>query len=204
MAQLGAHSSDDLVKISLDNGRPIEERASACMVLGQMRSRKSISVLLEISKKAEDPLLVWQCLAAVGSIGSRTATRPLMRQIRTATSGFMRQAAVFALGQLIDERARMLLTRVLLDLKEIPKTRGFAAEALGLLRFKKATLTSLVRASEDESPEVRYSVLCGLGALRDKATLPVLERRLNDHAIVDRGTIAEHATLIIDEIRRHI
>jgi HEAT repeat protein len=198
----------DLIRISGDSARPLEERVVACALLGDRRLRDAIPVLLQIASKEEDERLVWECLAAIGMVGSRTATRPLISLIRKTRSRLKRQAAVFALGQLADQRARPLFIQVLSNTKETEKTRGFAAEALGLLRPSRRSLETLTLALSDASVEVRYSALCGLAALRSKESVPALKGLLNDSAVVDgsRPVAARAAAAIRDigESAQHI
>jgi HEAT repeat protein len=164
-------------------------------------ARTSVLALINIGLKEEDNILVWTAFAAVGTIGSRKATRPLMHLVRTMKSSFKRQGVIFALGMLQDKRARSLLERVLADLREDSKTRGLAAEALGLLRPKEASVKFLIRALEDPSAEVRYSALCALGALRSRYALLAVKRMLEDHAIVDGDkTIAYYASVVTRDI----
>lgn len=185
MPSLRSTTEQDLIGICGDASQSYEKRASACLLLGQMRARTSVLALINVGLKEEDSILVWTAFAATGAIGNGKATRPLMHLVRTMTSSFKRQAVVFALGGLQDKRARSLLEWVLADLREDPKTRGLAAEALGLLRPKTPTVKVLIRALEDPSAEVRYSALCALGALRSRYALPAVKRMLEDRTIVD-------------------
>jgi HEAT repeat protein len=201
MAALGASTDGDLIQVCKDSARPIDDRALACGLLGQMRSRASLPVLLEVGSTENETLLMWQSLAAVGAVGSRTATRRLMELARRTPSHIRRQAAVFALGMLHDERARSLLIHLLLDVEQDPKTRGLAAEALGLLRPNAQSTRALIQVLGRGSGEVRYSALCGIGALRSKAALPTLRRLLDDPTIAsEEHPIAEVAARIVKDI----
>jgi len=201
MTALGAASAADLTQICLDPGRKLEDRALACSLLGEIPSRASVLMLLAMGTTEEEPLLIWHSLAAVGAIGSRRATRPLMRLIKTTRSWFRRQAAVFALGQLSDQRAEPLLSRVLQNTKEVAKTRGFAAEALGLLDLAPQTQKALIAALQDESAEVRYSALCGIGAQRNRSALPAVKSLLADRTVVDgTNTIADRAASVVETL----
>jgi HEAT repeat protein len=199
---LEAETSDDLIEIAQDASRSLEDRATACSLLGQMRSRQSAGVLLRLGLDAKENLLIWEAFAAVGAVGSRAATRPLLRLIRTTDSVFKRQAAVFALGFLHDERARPMLTKILLDAKENARTRGLAAEGLGLLRARPGTLQALVELLRDASAEVRYSALCSLGALRGKTAVGPIRNLLGDPTIADGSmSVADRAAEVLAGIR---
>ena len=199
---LGAKTPDDLIEIAEDATRSASDRSTACSLLGLMRSRASISALLQLGLSEKEDLLIWEALAAVGAIGSRTATRPLIHLVRTTDSGFRRQAAVFALGLLHDQRARSALTKALLDARESAKARGLAAEALGLLRATPRTVHVLIEMLRDASAEVRYSALCSLGALRSKPALRSIESLLGDQTIVDGSmSMADRAAEVMAGIR---
>ena len=185
----------------MDSSRPARERAQACAWAGQRHLTEALSTLLQIAKTEEDPLLVWESLAALGALGSRVATRPLILFLRSTQSATKRQGATFALGRLYDPRSRSILVKIVSDRKEDETTRGLAAEALGLLRPAKPSTSALIRALGDDEAEVRYSALLALGALRCREALPTLERLRNDSTLVDGdGTIADHASRVITEI----
>lgn len=180
---------------AFDENLPPEVRARACAEIGSHRFRPAIPSLLKLGSIAGDPLIVWQALDAVGAIGSKTATRPLLQLIRDSKSAFVRQAAVFAVGQLADPRARPHLIRVLKNKSELPKTRGFAAEALGLLRSQPASSETLISALGDVEPEVRCAAVSAIAALRDRRAVPALRSLLTDRTIVDGDrTLSEFAS----------
>jgi HEAT repeat protein len=203
MSALGAATAADLTQICLDKARSMEDRASACSLLGSVGSRDSIFPLLEIGASASDDqtILIWESLKAVGALRSRRATRPLMRLIRTTPSLQKRQAAVYGLWGLTDQRAEGLLIRILLDKTENEKTRGFAAEALGLLHPTPHIEKAYIAALQDNSVEVRYSALCGLSGSRCKGALPFVKSLLSDDSMMNgEGTVAELAVVVMPQI----
>jgi HEAT repeat protein len=128
-----------------------------------------------------------------------------MRLIRTTPSWQKRQAAVYGLWGLADQRAEGLLIRILLDKKEVEKTRGFAAEALGLLHPTPLIEEAYIAALQDSSVEVRYSALCGLGGSPCRGALPFVKNLLDDHAIGDgESTIAGLAATVILQIEGRV
>jgi HEAT repeat protein len=168
-----------------------------------MRSRPFVNVLLRLGIDGREDLLIWESLVALGVIGSRTATRPLLRLARASDSRIRRQAAVFALGLLNDKRGRSTLIKVLLDTKEGTKIRGLAAEALGLLPAKRGTTMVLVEMLQDPSAEVRYSALCALGALRANSALGSIESLLGDTAVVDgEMSVGDRAASVMADMHR--
>jgi len=185
----------------MDSSLPAAERAQACSWAGQRHLRDALSPLLQIARTEEDPLLVWESLAALGSLGSRIATQPLILFVRSTHSATKRHGAIFALGRLYDPRARSVLVKIVSDRKEDERARGLAAEALGLLRPAKPSTSALIQALGDDSAEVRYSALLAIGALRCKEALPAVKRLRGDSAPVNGdGTIADHASRVTSEI----
>lgn len=201
MAALGAKTPDDLLHVCKDASRAPEQRALACLLLGEERYRASVPALLNIAESEEEPLVVWQALSALGAIGDGRVLQQLIHLVRTAPSSLKRRAAVFAIVQFHTEKARPVLEKVLLHPHEAPETRGLAAEGLGLLRVSRKTLRILVRVLQDSSPELRYSALCALAALRSPAALPAVKRLQNDKAAVDGGAaIADRAAQAVRDI----
>lgn len=200
-SDIASKTDAELLGVMMDPSRPAAERAQACSWAGQRRLRDALPALLQIARIEENPLLVWASLAALGTLGSRVSTRPLIMIFRSTQSPTKRQGAIFALGRLYDPRARSVLVKIVSDRKEDDKSRGLAAEALGLLRPAKASTSALIGALGDDEAEVRYSALLAVGALRCREALPAVERLKNDSTPVDGdGTIADHASMVISDI----
>jgi HEAT repeat protein len=205
MPSIGAANVGDLVGICQDSSRDPKDRALACSLLGWIGTREVIDILLNVAHSAEEAILVWEAIAAVGTIQSKRVTRHLIEVIRSKSSTIKRQASIYALSLLGDERARACLERVLLDPEELPQSRGMAAEALGLLRLRSRTSRALVLMLDNPSAEVRYSCLCALGALRDESALRHIEHLTGDLGSLEgEGTVAERAQLVIHDIREAI
>jgi HEAT repeat protein len=195
---------DRAVQIARDPRQTDIDRASACAEIGRQRSRSALPALIEIVSSGEEREPLFSALAAIGMIGSRAATRPLMKVIARSPP-LKRQCALITLGQLADRRARQLFARTLSDPSELAKTRGIAAEALGLLPPSRQVVKALVSALADPSAEVRYSALCGAEALRCRECLPALRALLGDRVVVEGAhTLADqaaNAVRIIEEYR---
>jgi hypothetical protein len=102
-----------------------------------------------------------------------------------------RWGAVYALGfSRHDGRIVRPLIQVLLNKQETPRVRAQAAECLGMLGKRKA-VKALIQCCTDESAEVRFWCVFGLGQYwwrRDKSPLLViqaLEARLEDNESPD-------------------
>lgn len=197
MAVIGAQTPSDLIKICGDPQRKTEDRELGCFLLGQMRFREAVPVLLEVASSSNQLKLFWAALSAIGSIASRRATRPIHQILNTTNIPAKRQAAVFALSLLQDKRSQRTLIRVLVDKGEDDCTRDLAAEALGSLVLNHQISKVLIEALKDSSPRVRYGALCGIGALRDKTAKDAVRSLFEDQAILEgEGSVADRAKLV--------
>ena len=157
---------------------------------------------MERARTEEDPASLWQAFDRIRAAGSRTATRELIRIVRESSSALRREGAIFALWGLADSRARDLLICLVKDVRESPQARGFAAEALGLLKPRQRSNEVLIRALNDPLPEIQYSALCGLSALRPLEAVPALERLKHSATVFNNETLGARAERLIREIER--
>lgn len=81
-----------------------------------------------------------------------------------------------------------------------PKSRAMAAHALGDVTDpaeKRRAVDALVRALDDDRPEVRMEACAALGELREPGALPALIKRLDDGA----PPVRQHAAIAIGTLR---
>jgi len=214
---LGITNAHDAIRIILDRKKEADLRARACFVAGQLRPPGAARALLRLVRSHPDDPIAWEAFSALGLIGDRRVTKPLLRMLDNADSVSRRQMIVYALWPLSDVRARPVLIRTLLDKQEDETTRGFAAEGLGFVPLSKRSLEALITALGDARVYVRVSALCGLqtagealrargkglrnrGALRafNERAIPAIRARLNDRAAIKgEATIAESAASIL-------
>jgi len=111
-------------------------------------------------------------------------------------------ALVYALGKLADVRARDALLHMLGNLREKPRIRAAAAEALGSLGDRES-VPKLAAHLSDRSPEVRLFCAFALGELRDPRAIRTLQRVAGtDHGRVRTyGTVGKAAQSAIEAIR---
>jgi HEAT repeat protein len=198
MAAIGVQAYANLLGLCSDAAADSQRRAEACFLLGELRLRSSVSALLKVGASDNSPEVVWAALCAVGAVGSRRATRALVNIVSSELSPVRRRAAVFALFQLADNRARQALIRAACDASEEHKTRGLAAEALGLLKRTRYTSGVLVRLLSDPSGEVRFGSLCGLAVLRERSAVPTIRALVSDRTVVDgTETVGDRALLVL-------
>src|SRR4051794_22283641 len=98
MRELGAQNGGELIAICGSAVRPLEHRLQSCLLLGQLRYKEALPLLIELGSEEREPRLAWQSLVAVGAIGSFRGTRPILQILRSARSAMLRRGAVIALG----------------------------------------------------------------------------------------------------------
>jgi HEAT repeat protein len=143
-------------------------RASAALVLGQMRHAATIP---ELADHLADPdhqvrVAAERALAEMGGL----AVPVLLTRVGNA-DGAVRRTAAMVLGEIGDPRAIQPLILALSD--EDIGVRQSAAEALGALKAD-AAIPSLVKLLQDPSPVVRSSALTGLDRMGTPAALDAL------------------------------
>src|SRR5262249_37981543 len=126
--------------------------------------------------RSKDTLVRRQAAVRLGEIRARGAVRGLSTLVSDAAPG-VREAAVFALGQIADPPVKGLVVRALSD--KVADVRASAAFALGMLASK-TVIESLAGALDDAEPSVRGAAATALGLLHDEAAVDELIDLLND------------------------
>jgi len=160
MRQLGAGSVADAIRIAQDRSESPERREAAVAVLGGLRYRDSVGLLIDVLSEGHQKLTS-MCMWAITTIGSRRHARKLMDIVRGDYALFARQEAIYTLWQLHELRAEPLFIRVSAALdKEEEYTRDMATEALGNTSRRLTTQRALSARLFDPSISVRYAALC--------------------------------------------
>jgi len=198
MRELGAKDARDLLTTVSNSAIPIETRVAAIGTLGSLRARVPISQFLKVMSEPV-PNLAWAIAHAIGEIGSRRFTRPLIELVRRTGDGASRQAAITALGDLNDPRAVPLLTGIVNDVSEREDIRALAADALSLMANTKGTQAALIGLTRASSPALRYSGVCALSPwIANLRVREALEARMEDRASVpNRESVGELARGIL-------
>lgn len=131
---------------------------------------------------------------ALGEIGDKTATEPLMHALKESRFN-LRATAAKALGRIGDTRAVSSLAHALNDVEET--VRSEAAKALGRMMDKNA-VGPLIKAMND-SDNVSAAAAEALGMIGDKRAVPALIRALNNRDEYVRSAAAESLGLLEDE-----
>src|SRR5215471_4100872 len=126
--------------------------------------------------KSKDTQTRRQSAIRLGEIRARGAVRALTILVSDHEPG-VREAALFALGQIADPAVKGIVVRALTD--KVADVRASAAFALGMLANKGAA-EDLSGVLDDAEPSVRGSAAVALGLLHDEAAVDELIDLLND------------------------
>ena len=190
MHKYGLASRDDAVAVLSDSSEPPERRAAAADLLAQTGSIDSLPPLLNVLAGPDEPL-AFGIANTLGSLGSRKATRPLLRIAKRGNAGPGRAAAIYPLGLLDDPRAIQLLGLILCRKDEQEEIRVMAADTLGIT-FHKRSLKPLLANHNESSEKIRFTVINSLGNHRGRS--PVLRDVFRSH-LDDPGSFPGRPTI---------
>jgi HEAT repeat protein len=166
--------------ILADRSQTAERRCAAAHIVATCPLAHSLDILL-LAASNENEQIAWCVANALSILGSRKATRPLLHVLRTSAECWRREAAIYALGLLADNRAAGQLVQVLGDRRERDNTRSLAADALSGLTNDHRVIQALLRHHNDSSVAVRFSVLCALvSKATESGVSQAFELHLND------------------------
>jgi len=204
LADLGIQSLDDVLPKYSDSQTTEEERNRIRENISGLNSVGSIPFHLS-AFTVNDFDLVHQSSLALGYIGSKRATRPLLKILRQSQWWHSRMFAAAALMHLRDKRAIFRLIEVIENINEDERVRDEAAEALSVFIRKRPNrvIPALLHVADDVSDWVRWSVAFSLGHADDARVIPALERLAKDETILPGGqvSIAAEANEALDNVR---
>lgn len=152
--------------------------------------------------------LVKRSSLALGYLGSKSATRPLLKILRNSPSWQSRMFAAATLMELGDKWAVLPLIAVAENVAEDQRVRDEAAEALSVFVRKQPdrVIPALLRLVDDASAWVRWSVAFSLGHASDARAVPALERLSRDATILPGGQvcIGVDATEALGHVRQRL
>ena len=184
LGRAGINSFELLVSALQDQGTSLDLRRVACWVLGRLRNKRDVDVLLSAFDE-QDMQLSWEAAKSLALVKSKRALKPLIVALSEAKDRNKRQAAAYALGSLCDKRAVEPLIKTLTNTLEDATVRGQAAESLGNSRDRRA-VGPLIAPLKDASTEVRFWSAFALGQLGDRRALKELTRlAATDRSILD-------------------
>lgn len=182
LKQSNISSFEGLMFVVQDESSDLETRKIACWLLGRFHKKRAATALLT-AFSSEDDKLLWESAKSIGMLQSKRSVEPLIKFLLTSTSVNKRSAAAYALGYIGVEQAVEPLTNVLHNKDEDPIVRGYAAEALALLKDERAVVP-LITSLNDENPEIRFWSAYALGEIGDERALPALQHIAETDTIV--------------------
>jgi len=153
-----------------------------------------------------DPQTAFDAARRLVNLGSKTATRLLMRTAVHGRQVHSRKFAIFALRFLEDPRSLRTLIS-LLNSGNPEVVRDEAAEALApfVRRYAKAVVIPLLSACRDPAASVRWSAAYSLGYSNDARAIPVLESLLADNEAPPGNTpVKDEALEALQEVRARL
>lgn len=195
MRHLKIDSEEALLCYCQDKGQEAHDRLRACGAVADLLGRAAIPFLLRLAAD-EEAVGVDAALHGLRSIGTRRATRLLMRTLRGSKDDARRQAALDALRFLEDRRSERLVAHVLLT-DGCAQTRELAAEVMAYVHRGRRSVRALMQALRDPSPSVRWWVLAAVSGIPDvyESDLDMIREYLSDEAIAPGSESPEEATV---------
>lgn len=152
-----------LLPLSAIESYPTQFVRDLCWATGVLADRRAILVLLNIVEGAEDNETALMAANALDAIGSRTATRRLVRLARDRSRNPLRRfCAVAALQGLKDARAIETLGEISRDAAFIVNYRKAALVGLSLLSWHRRARKHLMWHLVEGSGELAASAIFGL------------------------------------------
>lgn len=199
-AQGSELSLRSLARLVADPTEPDRARAVGAWIAGLIQESSLAPALEQVLRGGAPAEILWEAAKALCALDRGGS---LFRELLTrgADAG-TRRVAAYALGRLRETSAEEDLCRVLDSVAEDPGVKGQAAEALGYLA-RESSLSCLLRAAHDPSPEVRFWTAFALGQIGSREAESVLEHLAEtDHASVEGwGTVSAEAAMALETIR---
>ncbi len=204
LSELRNQSLADVLSKYLHPGTSSDERDKILEIVAGWKPADGIPFHLSVFI-SNDFELVKRSSLALGYLGSKTATRPLLKILRHSPSWQSRMFAAATLMELRDKRAVLPLIAVAENVAEDEHVRDEAAEALSVFVRKQPerVTPTLLRLVDDASAWVRWSVVFSLGHASDARVIPALERLSRDETILPGGQVCIGADAIeaLDHVR---
>jgi HEAT repeat protein len=196
----GVATQTDLRNLVLESTAP-RTAVAACVILGLLADTLAVGKLIRALGSSRNRLVVWEAAKALLAICPRGRTAALVRVLERGASVENRAAAAWLLGSLKETGAVDPLLRLLSSERE-SRVRAYAAEALGVIRDRRAH-QGLVDALGDASPEVRFWASYALGRIGRGDVVPLLRKlsQVDTAEVRGLGTVSGEAKAAIRWIR---
>jgi HEAT repeat protein len=185
MREMGLSRVEDALEAAERRDLDEATRARALFVLQAFPERTYVERVLAILRAAETAGLSLEAAKVLSALASRRATKPLVRTIRETRKEHVAFACVYALWFLHDRRSALTLQWVVGQPRFEARTRGMAAEALGMFL---GALSFLLGLADHPIPKVRVGALFGVGMITGDAGIRGRFRPLlDDQAVIGGG-----------------
>lgn len=178
-----------------------ELRATLVQTLGSFKDNADVTATLEtVAKEDASYRASAAALQAIGKLKSSNAFGTLVAAVNSESpDGFLRDAALRALGSLEDDRAVPLLREWTMPGKDIA-SRQAAIGSLASLQKNEKEITSLIAGYlNDPRFPIRITAIFALGSRGDASAIPALEALLkNDDLSI---TMAPHIKMQIEQLK---
>lgn len=183
-------------------GSTVDEkvRMHALLVIRGFPEIAGIKQLIPLLCQHSSACMCMEVVKSLLSVGRRRATRSIMKVIKRSLSEEVTFSCVYGLWMLKDRRSEMMLRWVVRNQTLPPRTRGLAAEALGMFR---RSLPLLLLLHDHELPDVRCGALYAVAASRrDTEALELFRHLLTDSALLSSGLkVCDLAASLFDDTR---
>jgi HEAT repeat protein len=198
----GARTLRDFSAMLTDESLDVSARLTLSWLLSQLGDKRAAPTL--IGQLAATDARHGGLRLALGFLGSKRATNPLLKALREDPDVSVRDAG-YSLGALRDARAVPSLIAAVSDANEASSVRGTAAKQLGWLGSQTA-VEPLIHALDDPPAEVRFWAAHGLGWLGDPSAVPALTKLAADDSgmLQEFGTVADEAREALAKISRSV
>jgi hypothetical protein len=198
MGKLHLSRPQDALTLIARHDLSAEVRSQALAVVAGFPAIADIPTVIQVLREAPTSNLSLQAGKTLAAIGSRRATRPLLGLIRSSIADHVTFSCVYALWSLRDRRAEATLRWVVANETLAARTRGLAAEILGLFQRSQPLLVSY---ATHPIADIRCGALFGVAASRKGADcLSGFFHLLHDDSTTSSGErVRDLAARIIDE-----
>lgn len=199
LGRFGLTTDADL-HVALSDDADAAKQAAVCWALGHLKDERAVDGLVRAMERNNE--VAFEAANALVRIGSKRAVASLVTLLRSSAPLPRRAAAAYALGYLGGQSGNAL-DDVLGDRRQPASLRARCAEALGVMRWR-AALESLMSATYDPSPEVRFWSIYALGELGDPMARSTVAARLHDaEEVATLGSIGAEATRVLEWLDAH-
>lgn len=201
LSELGTPAAAKQVLNALAGATEPELRASVVQALGKFTIKENAEIAAKLEAIAKEDASYRARAAALQAIG-RMKTPAAFETLTAAVNGdspdgFLRNAALRALGALEDDKAVPLLREWAMPGKEIPSRQAAIASLARLQKDNKEITNQIAGYLTEPHFPVRRSSIVALGSRGDASAIPRLEALLNSNDLS-----IEMAPMIKEQLER--